>query len=464
MEDYSESNLLTWSLSTLSDAIKNKVVSPLDVVQQLFAHIEKENLKVNAFISVLQQDAMKQAKDAADDIASGHWKGALHGVPIGLKDLIYTKNIKTTMGSEIYKDFIPDYDATVVEALDQAGAIIVGKLNTHQFAYGPIGDRSYFGPTRNPFDPSKISGGSSSGSAAAIATSMCYGALGTDTGGSIRIPASCCGIVGMKPTFGRVSKYGVYPLNYTVDTIGPMTKTVRDNAMLLTVLAGYDTRDPYSLQTEKEDFTRFLYEGVKGVKIGIPASYYNHHLQDEVNEKIEDAKRVFEHLGAELSTVDMPLMDDIFTAHQLVSRGEAYTVHEKLLEKHSDQYEEEVKDRLLANKDIKAHEYVQAEQFRHTAKQAFHDALQEVDVLLTPTIPILPTNLNQREVTFHGQTESIRTALLRLTAPTSFNGFPSISIPCGFAASGLPIGCQLIGSPLKEARLYQYAHAFEQER
>ncbi len=241
----SDSNLLKLDIATLSKKLRSKEISPKDIVTPLLKRIDALNPVLNAFITVTAEEALVQAEQAEAEIAAGQYRGPLHGIPVGLKDLIYTKGIKTTMGSAIYKDFIPDADASVVRKLKQAGAIVIGKLNTHEFAYGPTGDISYFGPVRNPYDTSKMTGGSSSGAGAAVASALCFGALGTDTGGSIRIPSSACGIVGMKPTFGRVSKHGVYPLAYTLDHIGPMTRTVQDNAELLGILAGYDPEDRF---------------------------------------------------------------------------------------------------------------------------------------------------------------------------------------------------------------------------
>jgi aspartyl-tRNA(Asn)/glutamyl-tRNA(Gln) amidotransferase subunit A len=463
MNASNDSNIFHWDLVTLADAIKQKQVSPVEVTHQILDRIYSMNPKLNAFITITHEEAMEAAKKAEEEIISGNWRGPLHGVPIGLKDLIYTKNIKTTMGSEIFKDYVPEYDAAVVEQLKQAGAILIGKLNTHQFAYGPTGDRSFFGPVKNPYDLSKITGGSSSGSGAGVAASLCYAALGTDTGGSVRIPSACCGIVGMKPTFGRVSKYGVYPLGFTLDHVGPMTRSVRDNATLLTVLAGFDDRDPYSVRMDAEDFTRDLQKGIKGTVIGIPSSFYFEHLDKEVESKVKRAIQTFQDLGAEIRQIHLPNMQQIAFAQQITAKSEAYAVHEKTLQTHPQQYEEEVRERLLTGLDIRAHEYIQAQQVKHLAIEDFDRALKEVDIMLTPTLPILPTDIDQREVNIQSYKELVRSALLRFTSPTNLNGFPSLSLPCGFSESGLPIGIQLLGRRFDEATLYRFAYAFEQE-
>jgi aspartyl-tRNA(Asn)/glutamyl-tRNA(Gln) amidotransferase subunit A len=404
---------------------------------------------------------MTAAKKSEQQLMAGTIQGPLHGVPVGLKDLIYTKGKRTTMGSEIYKDFIPSFDAAVVEKLERAGAIIIGKLNTHQFAYGPTGDRSHFGPARNPHNINRITGGSSGGSGAAVSAGLCYGALGTDTGGSIRIPASCCGIVGMKPTFGRISKYGVFPLSWTLDHVGPMTRTVRDNAIMLNVLAGYDERDPYSAQCEDEDFTRLLQQSIKGSVIGIPRNFYFEGIDWEVETRVREAVSVFQGLGAEIHEVDIERIYDASQAHLVTLRSEAYSIHKERLKSYPNQWDEQVKERLLSGENTKAHEYVQAQQEKWQSIQAFNRVLDKVDVLLAPTLPILPTEVFQAEVEINGTTQPIRFTINRLTGPTNLNGFPSLSIPCGFSSTGLPISFQLIGKRWSESTLYQFGYSFE---
>src|SRR5215212_5094609 len=242
------------SVVELGAAFRGRRLSPVEVVGTLLERIENVDEKLNAFITVLSEKALEEAARAEKELLAGEYRGPLHGVPIGLKDLIYTKGVRTTMGSAFFEDHIPDDNATVVSKLEEGGAIIIGKTNTHEFAYGPTGDRSYFGPTRNPHDPSRISGGSSGGSGAAVAAGLCYAALGSDTAASVRVPAALCGTVGMKPTFGRVSKNGVFPLAWTLDHVGPLARTVEDNALLLNVLAGYDAQDPHSAYRPVEDF------------------------------------------------------------------------------------------------------------------------------------------------------------------------------------------------------------------
>ncbi|MCI1694843.1 amidase [Aneurinibacillus aneurinilyticus] len=457
------SDILQLDIYNLSCKIRNKEISPVEIVKQLLKRIEEINPSIQAFITVASEEAIASAKKAETEIGRGEWKGYLHGVPIGLKDLIYTKGIRTTMGSKIYHHFVPDFDATVVQKLKNAGAILIGKLNTHEFAYGPTGDVSFFGPARNPYNTNHMSGGSSSGSGVAVASALCFGALGTDTGGSIRIPSSACGIVGMKPTFGRVSKHGVYPLGYTLDHVGPMTRTIKDNALLLNVLAGYDPQDPYSRKSENEDFSRYIGDSVKGRVIGVPSSFYFDCLEDEVKERMKEAVAMFQEMGAQCKPVDIPILSRTSWAQLKTLQSEAYDVHEEHLKQESGNFHPEVLERLRLSAEAKGHEYVQAQTIRRQALESFEKIFEHVDVLVTPTLPILPPKIGQREIKIQGQTEQVRAALLRLTGPTNLTGLPSLSVPCGFSATGLPIGMQLISRPLNEAILYQFGAAFEDE-
>lgn len=452
-------DFLRWDIETLTEAYKTNQLSPVEVTEAILERISKDDL--NAFITVTADEALAQAKEAEQAIQNKETIGALHGVPIALKDLIYTDGILTTMGSEIFADFIPSYDATVVQKLKEAGAIIVGKLNTQQFAYGATGDRSHKGPVKNPYNKAKMSGGSSSGSVAAVASYLCYGALGTDTGGSIRIPSSFGNIVGMKPTFGRVSKYGVFPLCWSMDHIGPMTRTVKDNAILLNVLTGYDEKDEYTVNREQEDFTRYLNNGIKDSVVGVLPFEDDPNIHDQVKKRMTDAIDTFRSLGAEVKFVEIPEMTDIMDAFRTVLRSEAYAVHEERLQTDA-KYDEEVKERLLTGKSVTVREYVQAKRVRERALRRYNQILSEVDVLLTPSVPILPADIGQREIDIQGKPVHINLLLNYFTGPLNLTGLPSMSIPNGFSDCNLPIGLQMIGKAFDEANMYRFAYAFEQ--
>ena len=449
------------SLAGLARAFREGRLSPVEVVGTLLARIESADKALNAFITVTEERALEAASRAQEEIMAGHYRGPLHGVPLGLKDLIYTAGVRTTMGSAFFKDYVPDYSATVALQLQEAGAVLVGKTNTHEFAYGPTGDRSCFGPTRNPHDPSRISGGSSGGSGAAVAANLLYGSVGSDTAGSIRIPSALCGVVGMKPTFGRVSKHGVFPLSWTLDHVGPLTRTVEDNAIFLSVLAGYDPKDPYSAKEPAEDFARDLGRGVEEAIIGIPKGFYFEHVEDEVGERVREAIEVFRSLGAEVREVGIPHLQETLRAQRYVLAADAYAIHEERLKSAPENFDEEVRDRLLEGERLKAHRYASSQQRKLGAKDEFEEALGEVDVILAPTLPIAATLIDQREVNIGGYEEPVRSAVTRLTGPANLTGFPSLSVPCGSTTSGLPVGMQLIGRPFDEATLYRFGHAYE---
>jgi aspartyl-tRNA(Asn)/glutamyl-tRNA(Gln) amidotransferase subunit A len=448
------------SLAGLFRELLARRLSPVEVVRALLGRIEAD--ETNAFITVTAQRALEEASLAESEILAGRHRGPLHGVPVALKDIIYTRGVRTTMGSALYAGHVPDHSATVARKLEEAGSVLIGKTNTHELAYGPTGDRSYFGPTLNPHDARRITGGSSGGSGAAVAAMLCYGALGSDTGGSIRIPAALCGIVGMKPTFGRVSKSGVFPLCWSLDHVGPITRTVEDNALMLNVLAGHDQEDHYSVDRPAEDFTRHLRRGLHGGGIGLPRSFYFDHVDKEVVARVLEAVEVFRSLGARVREVEIPNLIDTLHAHRLILGAEAYAVHEESLENEPETFDEEVGERLLDGARPRAYRYAKARRRGVLATDEFDHALHGVDALLTPTLPITATDIGQREVSIGDYEESVRSALTRFTGPTNLTGHPSLSIPCGTTATGLPVGLQLIGRHFDEATLYRFGHAYEE--
>ena len=436
------------SLSQLAKKIQTKEVSPVEVTQTLLNEIEQKNPSLNAFLTVAETSAMEAAKKAEQDIVSGNYKGPLHGVPIGLKDLIETDGLRTTMGSKLFKDYIPEKDATIVQHLKDAGAIILGKLHTHEFAYGPVGDRSYFGPARNPHNPSKITGGSSSGAGAAVAANLAFAGIGTDTGGSVRIPAAACGVVGLKPTVGKISKEGVFPLSYTLDHVGPLTRTVLDNALVLDVLSGVKRTDISTLEDAFQTFS------LNGLTVGIPEAYFLDELEEDVDKAFKASVAFLENAGARLIPVEVPNLDQILWAQTVVQTSEAYEIHEKWLTTQGTDYDPEVYERLIDSKETRGYEYVKAIRLRDSLIQGVNSLFSEVDVLLTPTLPILPTDVDQREIVIGGKSLNVRGALLRNTRPWNYTGHPALSVPNGWSASGLPIGLQLSGPYNSETLLY----------
>jgi aspartyl-tRNA(Asn)/glutamyl-tRNA(Gln) amidotransferase subunit A len=327
----------------------------------------------------------------------------------------------------------------------------------HQFAYGTTGDRSYFGPARNPHNLSKVTGGSSSGSGAAVAGFMAYGAIGSDTGGSIRIPASCCGIVGMKPTFGRVSKHGSFVLSWTLDHLGPMTRSVMDNALMMNAIAGFDEKDPYSVKSPVEDFTAEIGKGIKGCKVGVPTTFFFDLIQPEVQRIFDINLERMKNQGAEIRYINLEHMDELLIAQQTIIAAEAYAALEKEVREQPEKIEEEVRARIISGLPIKASDFLKV---KHAAVEHFLHVLNEVDVIMTPTLCALPPDIDQREIDFNGIKEHPR-ILARLTGPEDTLGFPAISVPGGFSADGLPVGIQFIGKPFAEKTLYRFAHCIE---
>ncbi|MDQ4127629.1 MAG: amidase [Actinomycetota bacterium] len=448
------------TLADLARAFREDRLSPVEVVKVLLGRIEGD--ETNAFVTVTAERALEEAARAEEELRSGRDRGPLHGVPVGLKDLVYTKGVRTTMGSAFFQEYVPDHSASVVEGLREAGAVSVGKTNTHEFAYGPTGDRSFFGPTKNPHDVTRITGGSSGGSGAAVAASLVYGALGSDTGGSIRIPSALCGTVGMKPTFGRVSKQGVFPLAWSLDHVGPITRTVQDNALMLNVLAGHDPEDPYTVDLPEEDFTRDLRRGVRETRIGVPQDFYFEHVEEVVEARVREAVETFRSLGAEAREVQIPNLWDTLHAQRLTLAAEAYALHEERLKTEPERFDDQGLERLLRGEGLEAYRYANAQRRRLHSRSEFGRILQEVDVILTPTVPIAATEIGQRQTSIGGYEEEVYSALTRLTGPTNLNGLPSLSVPCGSTASGLPVGMQLVGRPFDEATLYRFGHAYEE--
>jgi len=447
------------SLAGIAREFWARRLSPVEVVRDLLKRIEAD--ETNSFVTVTAERALENALLAEGEILAGRYKGPLHGVPVALKDIIYTRDVRTTMGSALYAGHVPGHSATVARKLEEAGSILIGKTNTHEFAYGPTGDSSHFGPTKNPHDTSRITGGSSGGSGAAVAANLCYGALGSDTGGSIRIPAALCGIVGMKPTYGRVSKRGVFPLSWSLDHVGPITRTVEDNALMLNALAGHDTEDLYSVDRPAEDFMRELESSLQGTAMGFPAHFYSEHVDEEVEARVREAAEVFVSVGAEVREVEIPNLWDTLRAQRLILAAEAYAVHEERLENEPEKFGEGVRERLMDGARPRAYRYANARRRGILATKEFDRALDDVDVLLTPTLPTTATEIGQREVNIGDYEETVRSALTRFTGPTDLTGHPSLSVPCGTTASGLPVGLQLIGRQFDEATLYRFGHAYE---
>lgn len=448
------------TLAQLGDLIGSRDISPVEATEAALARAEHLDGDYNAFIAIWRDDAIRAARDAEREIASGNYRGPLHGVPIALKDIFATRGAIVTNGSRIYAQVVSDDDATVVERLRAAGAIFMGSLNLYQFACGTVMNPDY-GPVRNAWNREHIAGGSSSGSGTAVAADMCFGSLGTDTGGSIRIPAVLNGIVGLKPTYGRVSRHGVFPLSGSLDHIGPLTKDVRDTALMMNVIAGYDPNDPTTSDLPVPDYTTALIGEIDGVRVGLPQPYFFEDLQPSVRAAVMQAIEQLAQLGGVVQEQTLHHLDRAPEALWDLITGDAGVVHADHLAAHADSLDPDV--RQLAERGVRllATDYIKAQQSREAITRELLQALARTDVLVTPTSPIVSPRLGDDAVEIGGRAVPMRPMLRRLTLPFNLSGLPACTIPCGISPDGLPIGLQIIGKPFDEATVLRVAHAYE---
>jgi aspartyl-tRNA(Asn)/glutamyl-tRNA(Gln) amidotransferase subunit A len=438
-------------------------LSPVELTQAALERISALNPRLNAFITVLEDRARAAAKTAEQEMMAGRRRGPLHGIPIALKDLCATQGVRTTAGSNILRDYVPTDDATVTRHLAEAGTILLGKTHMNEFAYGPDGDNGHYGRVHNPWDLGRLTGGSSSGSGAAVAASLCLGALGTDTGGSIRIPAALCGLAGLKPTYGRVSRYGITPLSWSLDHAGPMAKTVEDVALLLQAMAGYDAKDPGSARQSVPDYATALSGGVRGLRIGIPREYFFDVLDPEVEGAVRQATEVLRGLGAALHHVSWPSLRYVTLAALLIVLVEASAFHEAWIRTRPHDYQPDIALRLKWGLLVPASAYLKAQRLRTLLCQEVAQLWPQVDVLLTPATMTAAPHPNDTQVRLGDRQLSTREALLRLMRPFNLTGLPAMSLPCGLTSTGLPIGLQIAGRPFDEATVLRVAHAYEQQ-
>ena len=462
MSDVDAADLVFLSISEASELVSSRQLSPVEIIDAHLRRIEATDGELNSFITLLAEESKGAAQAAEREIASRGHRGPLHGLPIGLKDLYYTKGIRTTIGSKIMGEFVPDFDAAVTERFRAAGAIVIGKLQMHEFALGATSENPHYGPAHNPWNTGRMTGGSSGGSGSAVAAGQCMGALGSDTGGSVRIPASLCGIVGLKPTFGRVSRYGVYPLSWSFDTVGPMTRTVRDAGLVLNAIAGHDSRDPSSARRPEEDFVEGIDEGVDGLRVGIPREYFFDRVDPEVAGSVRDAAAVLEGLGASVDEVSIPALEHTIPISTPISQAEAAQVHEEHLRERADDIDVNVRNRLLQGALMSATDYIKAHRARAVYNAQMAEAFERSDFLIAPTCPMGAPRLGESTIRMGGVAESTLALLSRLTRPFNICGSPTVSVPCGFTADGTPIGVQIAGRPFEDAAVLRVAHAYEQ--
>jgi len=453
--------LTSLTLHEAADLMKRKEISPVELTQAHLQRIQHLDQHLNSFITVTPEQALQQARQAESEIRQGQYKGALHGIPIGLKDLYETQGIRTTAGSTFFANYKPEADAAVVEKLKNAGAVILGKLNMHEIALGVTNENSHYGDCSNPWDLSRISGGSSGGNAAALAAGLCMGALGSDTGGSIRIPAALCGVVGLKPTYGRVSLRGVIPLSWNLDHAGPMARCVWDVSILLQAIAGFDPDDAWSSDVPVEDYLTEPKEGIRGWRIAMAADDYFTDpgvVDEDVKQAVRKAAQVFESLGARVEEVPFSNARDAAMANGLMTPSDAAAFHHQRLSENPQGFGRDVLKRLQTGAAYTSTEYSLARRMQTILRCQFREFFKEFDLLLTPTTPTTAP--------VRGSADAIERArlLTRFTAPFNLTGLPALSIPCGWSADKMPIGLQIVGKMWAESKVLLAGRLYEQVR
>lgn len=449
------------SISELAPLIRDKRVSPVEVVESAIKSIREHNDQVNAFISITMEQARKAAKEAEKEIMNGEYRGALHGIPIALKDNLFVKNEVTTMGSKIHANYIPGYDATVVRKLRNSGAIFMGKVHMSEYARGSTNFNEHYGPCRNPWNHEKISGGSSGGASAAVSANMVFASIGTDTGGSVRIPSALCGTVGLKPTYGRVSKYGCFPLAWSLDHVGPITKTVKDSALLLEVIAGYDENDPDSSKEMADHYTEALSRDIENMVIGVNESYFFSDVDPDVEKFVRQGIDRLESFGAQIEHVEIPHLEEVLYAGTITSLAEASTVHFNHLREAPDMIGKEVRATFQLGEMVAAVDYLQAQRIRHKVNKKMSELFRKIDILITPTVPFVAPTIGDEDIILNNKSLDIVTHLTRFTRLFNVTGLPAITVPCGMS-QGLPVGIQLVGPAFEEGRVLNVAHKLEQ--
>ena len=448
-------DLVFAGIAELAPRVAAKELSPVEVIEAALARIERLEPKLNAFITVMADSARNAARAAEAAIMAGDHLGPLHGIPVAIKDLYATRGVATTYGSPLFADWIPGFDAAAVERLKAAGAVVVGKTNLHELAYGSTSANAHYGPVRNPWRLDHHPGGSSGGSAAAVAAGMAYAAMGSDTGASIRQPAACCNLVGIKPTFGRVSKYGALPLAWSQDHAGPLTRTVRDAALVLQALAGHDPRDPTSVPRAVPDFGAALERGVRDARIGVARAFFFEGCDPEVSGAVDAALAVLEDQGAIVEEAALPDMAAAYTVGTITIAVEGAAYHAADLRTRPELFSDELRASFELGRFYSGIDYVQAQRLRQHLMIETERALADLDAVVMPTSPVPPTPIE-------GTPPEHAMLRPRNTMPFNVLGLPALSVPCGFTAAGLPIGLQIVGKAFDEPGILRIAQAYEQ--
>ena len=456
------------SMEQVAQLIETRQVSPVEVVEACLARIEKLNPELNAFVYLMADEARQAAKEAEAEIAAGNYKGKMHGIPIALKDLYYIKGVPTTGGAEVLRDFVPDFNGTITQRLIDAGAIILGKTNTHEFAFGPTTEESCFGPSRNPWNPAKITGGSSGGSGIAAATGMSYVAMGSDTGGSIRIPSAYCSTVGFKPSYGLASLHGVIPLSFSLDHPGPLCRSVADAAITMDAITGTDPLDtcPEPIQGEPTNFYAGLADvtDLKGKVLGIPTNFFFDKTDYEVERLFNEMVEKFKALGAEIRYVEIPTLEKVTDASTCILFSEAAYGHRDWYPAMKEKYQPGVAARLDTGNAFTAVQYIQAVKARAAIMAAWENTLKDLDAVIAPSCPIEPYDIGMEPpwtITTRGKEEGGRTMCTYHTRLANMTGGPALNLPMGLTKNGLPTGMMVMGARNDDLGVLRIGYAYE---
>jgi aspartyl-tRNA(Asn)/glutamyl-tRNA(Gln) amidotransferase subunit A len=435
-------------------------MNAVELVSAAISRIDRLNPVLRAFITPTADYAMRRARELDAELAAGRDRGPLHGIPVAFKDVFLTRGVRTTCGSPVYENYVPAYSATVVDGLEAAGAVMLGKLNMHELAYGITSANPHFGPVRNPWDAERSPGGSSGGSGAAVAASMVYAAMGSDTGGSVRIPASFCGTVGLKPTYGRVSRHGVLPLAYTLDHAGPLARSVRDMALVLNAIAGHDPKDPSSSRHPVVNYLPDDGCSIRGLRVGFSENFFFEELDPDVESAVRGALARAASLGAQVKPVWVPDMEALTAVARVILLSEASAVYEPHLENRQ-RFGADVLALLDQGRLLSASDYVNAQRLRRKMSRDFQQLWSQVDCLVTPTTPNTAPRIGENAIRLGGRDQDVRLSSTRLARGFNLLGYPALSIPCGLSSTGLPIGLQIVGPPFEEALILRVGATLE---
>ncbi len=456
--------LLELSLVDAARAIRDKKVSSVELTTAAVAKARRLDPHYNAFVRIDEEQALTTARACDAELARGVVRGPLHGVPLAHKDMYYRKGEVSTCGAKIRANWVAPVTAAALERLDAAGQVQIGTLNMTEFAYGPTGQNAFLGDARNPWNRDYITGGSSAGSGVAVAARTVYGALGSDTAGSVRLPSAICGLAGMKTSYGRVSRYGAMPLSGSLDCVGPLTRTVADNALLLNLLAGHDARDPHTTTDPVPDYSAGIGQPVKGLRIGRPLGYFDEKLEPEVIAVMDTVYAAYRKLGCEVVDVRMPDLDLVNAAGMLLTWGDVIAIHGEWMRTRAADYTAQTRGRIEVTLGVSAQDYQDAQRFRGPALFEFcATVMDKCDVLVAPVLSYPVPRLSDVDVSGGPNSMHILNEITRLMRPVNYLGLPALSVPGGFTGNGLPCGFQVIGRPFAEALLYRVGAAYEQE-